>query len=68
MPVGNGPLRTPEEWSAELGWRVLDPAGWRADGLPFSALTSRAEFKRRAAKSVVQRSDGSPDATSEMRR
>jgi hypothetical protein len=39
----------------ELGLRVLVPTGWQVDGLPFSALISRAEFKRRAAKSEVQR-------------
>jgi hypothetical protein len=47
--VEQHPLRTPEEWSRLLGWRVLDPDGWRGrDGRPWGDSIDQAEFERRA--------------------
>jgi hypothetical protein len=45
--------RTPEEWCARLGWRILDPDGWRGrQGRPWADPISRDEFERRAAEST----------------
>jgi hypothetical protein len=48
-------LRTPEVWARLLGWRVVDPDGWRgADGRPWDDPIGRDEFERRANLSTCQ--------------
>lgn len=47
--------RTPAEWAAEIGYRILDPDGWRHDGgPPFDQPLTYAEFEPRFAVSTVQ--------------
>lgn len=50
-------LRTPEEWCAMLGFKVLDPDGWRA-GCRYGEQAwdkpiTREEFQQRALLSTV---------------
>jgi hypothetical protein len=48
-------LRTPEVWARLLGWRIVDPDGWRgADGRPWDDPIGRDEFERRANLSTCQ--------------
>lgn len=47
-------LRTPADWSELTGIKVLDPEGWRVDGLPYDELITRREFIARAWVSTVQ--------------
>ena len=42
-----GALKTPDEWCAELGARVVDPDGWRDGTRDWSEPITREEFDRR---------------------
>ncbi|MFG3715831.1 hypothetical protein [Micromonospora sp. NPDC047730] len=56
-------LRTPDEWSEVTGLVVLDPDGWRADGRPWSAPLTRADFLKRAMRSTLAKAPAvDPDA------
>lgn len=43
-----------DEWCTITGITVLDPDGWREDGLPWDAPITEAEFGRRAMRSTVR--------------
>jgi hypothetical protein len=48
------PRKTPEEWAAEDGIRILDPDGWRMKGAPdFYSPHTYAEYKKRMTMSTI---------------
>lgn len=50
----NETRKTPAEWAAERGSRILDPDGWRMDGAPpFDEPTTYADFSWRFAISTI---------------
>lgn len=45
-------LKRPDDWGDEIGVNVLDPDGWRADGMSFETPITREEFMRRVVSST----------------
>ena len=55
-------ILTPDEWSAVLGVRVVDPDGWRGhNGRDWTDPISLREFVKRCWPSTVGSEDGSTD-------
>lgn len=49
-------VHTPEEWCTQLGWRIIDPAGWRGlDGRDMADKIGKDEFISRAMASTVEK-------------
>lgn len=53
-------MKTPEEWAADRGLRILDPDGWRFESgqdapKDFSEPIDEVEFERRLIRSTVAR-------------
>jgi hypothetical protein len=47
-------LKTPQEWAADLGYRIYDPNGWRMwDAPPFDQPTTWQDFEWRFAMSTT---------------
>lgn len=55
-------LRTPSEWEALIGCKVIDPDGWRESSeygpLAWDRPITRADFDRREAASTTARKHG----------
>jgi hypothetical protein len=48
--------KTPQEWAAERGYRILDPDGWRmADSPPFDQPCTQEAFDWRFMLCTIQR-------------
>jgi hypothetical protein len=46
--------KTPEQWCEELGYKILDPDGWRSEGdPPFDEPLTYEEFWPRLAVSTI---------------
>lgn len=43
-----------DEWCSIFRVEVLDPDGWREDGLPWDAPITEREFQRRASVSTIR--------------
>ena len=41
------------KWAASFGITIMDPDGWRVDGLSLYIPINEAEFKRRCAMSTI---------------
>lgn len=47
-------LKKPEEWEREFGIKILDPDGWRREGIAWDFLISCEKFEKLAAVSTVK--------------
>lgn len=47
-------LRTPEEWSALYGVTIMDPDGWRNEGVAWGTPVSELAYRRLEQASTVQ--------------
>lgn len=52
--AGVGHRLTPTQWGGLLGVEVLDPDGWRYDGLSWTVPITKDDYLRRAAMSTVR--------------
>lgn len=52
--MGDTILKKPEEWGKILGWRVLDPDGWRKDDKPWEEPITENEYMERLFWSTIQ--------------
>ena len=53
-------LRTPREWEAVFGFRIVDPDGWDRTNLTedWANPITREEFKEKAMGSTIEMSHG----------
>jgi DNA repair protein RadC/predicted ABC-type ATPase len=56
--------KTPQQWAEAIGYRIIDPDGWRADGKSLDEPLTWDEFRQRARVSTMaaEDSNASPEA------